>query len=107
MTISGCSPAWPEILDDYSCTGMSQVRRNASSFFNGNAPFTTLEAIVPYNIAFGPMDISNPGGNDFVVIDRYRKFGLVDHVRIPAHGTGVLPIISFNYKYTCNIVINI
>jgi hypothetical protein len=66
---------WADVLEEKSTTGLVQIRSNPDSNFNKNCCLTSLEAIVPYNVAFLPQDLQDPGCQEFAVIDRYRKMG--------------------------------
>jgi hypothetical protein len=66
---------WPDVLPDLSSTGLTQVRRNPESSFNKYCSLTSLEGIVPYNLAFLPQNLADRGCDTFAVIDRVLRLG--------------------------------
>ena len=66
---------WLDVLPELSCTGLTQVQRNANNNFNINSCFTVLEQIVPYNIALLPQKLNDPECTVFAVIDPEARLG--------------------------------
>lgn len=66
---------WLDTLQELSCTGLTQVQRNPNNNFNLNSCLTSLDLIVPYNIALLPQSLDDPDCNVFAVIDPEARLG--------------------------------
>ena len=67
---------WAEVLKDVSSTGLTVVRRGGVNNFNMNCRFEKVANCMPYNLALLPMNLTDPGCDEFAVIDPSRKLGL-------------------------------
>ena len=68
---------WADVMDEDSCTGLVQIKWDPQSNFNENCSVTSVQELVPYNLAFLPADIEDQEvdrGTLYSVIDRHLTF---------------------------------